>query len=155
MAWADSKVFRLTLADMLANAAAFDLDGDTFKVALYNNSITPDNDASTVLLSSYNGTGSAWLTTNEQTSSTAWPSGGQTLAGLTINTGTADVVFWDANDTASGAGATLSGVFGALVYDTTISSRGICYNYFGGTQSVTNGVFTVAWHANGIVRFTL
>lgn len=76
-----------------------------------------------------------------------------------LNSATAGVVFFDAADTASaGATADLAAVFGCLVYDTTsatVANQGICYNYFGGTNSVTNGTFTVVWHANGIFRMTL
>jgi hypothetical protein len=53
----------------------------------------------------------------------------------------------------------MSGIFGCLVYDDTLTTpvadQGICYNYFGGTQSVTGGTFTIVWHPNGIFRLTL
>jgi hypothetical protein len=76
-----------------------------------------------------------------------------------LNSGTAGVVFYDAADTAGAGNVTLAGVFGCLVYDDTLTTpvadQGICYNYFGGTQSVTAGTFTVVWAANGIWRLTL
>lgn len=156
MAWSNSKIFRLTLAEMFRNAAAYDLDADTFKVALYNNSITPDNDVLTNTLTQYNGAASQWVTANEVSETSTWDAGGRTLVSPTIDsTTTADVVFWDASDTASTAGADLASVYGCLVYDTTVTSTGICYNYFGGANSVTNGTFTVVWNANGIFRVTL
>ena len=65
---------------------------------------------------------------------------------------------FDANDTASGASATLTGAFGCLVYNTVTlgtANRGASFHYFGGTQSVTNGVFTVVWNSNGIINCTL
>jgi hypothetical protein len=50
-------------------------------------------------------------------------------------------------------------VFGCLVYDDTITTpvadQGLCFNYFGGTQSVTAGTFTVVWSASGIFRITV
>jgi hypothetical protein len=65
----------------------------------------------------------------------------------------------DAADTASGATATLAAVFGCLVYDFTIAApvakQGMCFNYFGGSNSVTSGTFTVVWSANGIMKGTL
>ena len=71
----------------------------------------------------------------------------------------ADFVKLDAADTASGASATLAAVFGCLVYDNTIATpvadQGFCYNYFGGTNSVTDGTFTIIWNVNGIMRYTL
>ena len=81
------------------------------------------------------------------------------LGTKTVDVSVADVVFFDAANTASGASATLAAVFGCLVYDqslaTPVDNQGICYNYFGGTQSVTDGTFTIVWHANGVMRFTL
>jgi hypothetical protein len=156
MAWTNSKIFRLTLAEMFRNTAAYDLDTDSFKVALYNNSVTPDNDVTTNVLTQYNGAASQWVVANEVAEAGTWPSTGVALASPTIDsTTTADVVFWDATDTASSAGADLANVYGCLVYDTTVTSTGICYNYFGGANSVTNGTFTVVWNANGIFRVTL
>jgi hypothetical protein len=156
MAWANSKVFRAFLADAVDNTAAFDLGADTCKVALYNNSITPDQDVASA--SSAFNTG-VWATANEVAQAVQWPTGGVALASPSVNSGTAGVVFFDANDTASGASATLAAVFGCLVYDDTLTTpvadQGISFNYFGGTNSVTNGTFTVVWSANGIWRATL
>ena len=53
MAWTGSKIFRPFIADVLGNVAAFDLDADTIKAALYNNTPTPDNDV-TSANSAYN-----------------------------------------------------------------------------------------------------
>ncbi len=36
-----------------------------------------------------------------------------------------------------------------------VGDQGVCYNYFGGAQSVTAGTFTIVWNANGIFRITL
>jgi hypothetical protein len=46
--------------------------------------------------------------------------------------------------------ATISSVFGDMVYDNTVSGgtvakQGLCFNYFGGSQSVTSGTFTIQW----------
>lgn len=156
MAWADSRIFRAAIADMLGNVAAFDLDADTFRVALYTNAITPDNDV-TAANSAYNA--GQWATANEVFDGAEWPQAGPALAGQVLNSGTADVVFFDANDLSSGSSATLANVFGCQVYDDTlaapVANQGLCYNYFGGTNSVTDGTLTIAWHANGILRITL
>jgi hypothetical protein len=156
MTWADSHTFRAFWNTVLTTPAeALDLDTDTFKAALYNNSITPDNDAAQAS-TCYN-TG-AWALANEVTSVGEWDAGGVALTTPTVNIATADTVFWDAVDTASAAGATLADVHGCLVYDdtsTTPSDQGVCFNYFGGANSVTNGTFTIVWHANGIFRMTV
>lgn len=156
MAWADSRIFRAFLADALDNTTAIDLGSDVPKVALYNNTITPDNDV-TSANSAYNV--GQWATAQEVYQAGQWAQAGVALAGTSLNSATADVVFYDANDTASGSAATLAAVFGCLVYDDTLAAividQGISYNYFGGTNSVTNGTFTVVWNANGIFRITL
>lgn len=157
MAWSNSKIFRPFLGDVLENAAAFDLGADSIKVALYDNDITPDNDV-TAANSAYNV--GQWVTTgNEVFEAGQWAQAGVALTSQTVDVATADVVFFDAADTASGSAADLANVYGCLVYDDTLTTpvadQGICYNYFGGANSVVNGTFTVVWSANGIFRFTL
>jgi hypothetical protein len=158
MAWTNSKIFRPYLADSLARTAAFDLDADTFKAALYNNTGTPDQNA-TSALSGYNAATSQWVVANEVSQVGQWAAGGVTLTGVVCNSATAATVFFDANDTASGAAATLANVYGVLVYDSTlatpVASQGVSFNYLGGANSVTAGTLTVVWNANGIFRFTL
>lgn len=159
MAWANSKIFRPFLADSFQNTAAFDVDTDVPKAALYNNTPTPDNDT-TAVLSAYNAATSQWVTANEVIDATNWVAGGRPLAGIAFHgADTADVVWYDATDTSGAGNVTLAGVFGTLVYDDTITTpvadQGICYNYFGGTQSVTAGTFTIVWNVNGIWRITL
>lgn len=132
MAWTDSRLFRAFLADALDNTTAIDLGSDVPKVALYTNAITPDNDVSSAN-SAYNV--GQWGTANEQYESGQWAQGGVALAGTSWNSGTADTIFYDANDTASGAAADLTAVYGCLVYDDTLAAvvidQGISYNYFG------------------------
>src|SRR5688572_1488836 len=129
MAWSNSKVFRPFLADVLDNTAAFDLTADSFKNALYDNDITPDNDV-TAANSAYNV--GQWVTTsNEVFEAGQWAQGGVALTSPTINVGTADVVFWDAADTASGSSADLTNAFGSLIYNDTLTTpvadQGVCY----------------------------
>ena len=159
MAFTASKIFRAFLGDALANTAAFDLSGsgvDTFKVALFNNTTTPNQDVAAA--SSAFNTG-VWVVANEVTDATNWVSGGRALVTPTIDVGTANVVFFDGADLSGGGNVTLSGVMGCLVYDDTLTTpvadQGICYNYFGGSQSVTAGTFTIAWSANGLFRLTI
>lgn len=156
MAWTNSKIFRPFLADVLDNTTAIDLGSDVPKVALYGNGITPDNDV-TAANSAYNV--GQWVTGGEITDVTNWVAGGRPLASTSLNSATADTVFYDAADTAGAGTVTIAAAFGCLVYDDTITTpvadQGLSYNYFGGTQSVTAGTFTVVWHANGIFRITL
>jgi len=157
MAWSNSKIFRQYLADVLNNTTAMDANSDTFKLALFDNDITPDNDV-TAANSAYNA--GQWASSgNEVFEAGQWAQGGPSLASVSLDVGTADVVFFDAADTASGSAADLANVYGGETYDDTIASpvadQGVCYNYYGGANSVVNGTFTVVHHANGIWRITL
>lgn len=156
MAWSVSQIFRAGLADVLDNTTAIDLGSDTFKAALYNNTTAPDNDV-TSANSAYNV--GQWVTANEVSQVGQWAAGGVAIAGTSVNSGTADVVYMPATNTASGAAATLANIYGALIYDTTVAtpvaSQGVCFNYYGGPNSVTNGTFTSVWAATGILRYTL
>ena len=156
MAWSNSKIFRQAVADVWGNTTAMDLDADTIKVALFNNSITPAQDVSAAN-SAFNA--GVWTTTNEVTDATNWVSGGRALASKTVDAGTAATVFFDAADLSGGGTVTLSPFFGCLVYDDTLTTpvadQGVCFIYFGGSQSVTGGNVTVVWHANGLKRWTI
>lgn len=155
MAWSASKIFSQFLLGALDRTTAFDIDTDVPKVALYNNTPTPDN---TVTLANTAYNVGQWATAQEQFQAGQWPQGGVALSGHDVTTATTTVTY-DATDTASGAACTLANVFGCLVYDDTITTptadAGICYNYFGGTNSVTNGTFTVVWNASGIMSFSV
>lgn len=156
MAWSNSKIFRAFLASSLGNVAAFDLDADAPKVAWYNNTTAPDQNVSAAN-SAY--AVDQWVVANEVSQAVQSPAGGIALASLSLNSATSAVVFVDATDPATGAAATLANIYGMLAYDDTLTTpvadQGICFNYFGGAQSVTSGQFTAVLHANGLLRFTL
>ena len=162
MAWTDSRIFRQFVADMCGNTAAFTLGGtDVFKAALMNNTGTPDRDVAAAS-SAYN-TGQWTAATNEVIDSsgggTDWPAGGVSLGTETLTTSAGGIVMFDAPDTASGATADIANAYGCLVYDDTLTTpvadQGICFNYFGGANSVTNGTFTIVWNASGVFRITV
>lgn len=130
------------------------IEADTLKVALFNNSVTPDKDAA-VGSTGYN-TGT-WTTGNE-VSDTNWAAGGRVLddSSLGYATGTA-LVTYDAADLSGGGNVTLTNAYGCLVYDDTITAgtvadQGMTFHSFGGAQSVTAGTFTIVWHANGLFQ---
>lgn len=156
MAWTNSKVFRQWLADIVNNDTAMDYLADTVKLALYGNTITPDNDV-TAANSAYN-TGQ-WVIGGEISDAAEWAAGGVTLGSKTTSVAVADTVTIDAADAASGSSATLLSVFGGLVYDDTIATpvakQGFCYLYFGGTQSITDGTMTIVFNSLGIMSFGL
>lgn len=157
MAWSASGMMREFLADILdQTCTTLDMDAASmFKVALFNNSVTPDYDA-TDLASCYNGSGATWVVANE-VSTTGWAAGGVVLATNDITKVAGGIVKFDGDDTASAAGTTMSSIYGCLVYADGVAApansvdQGVVAVYFGGTAySVTNGTFTIQWNASGI-----
>jgi hypothetical protein len=152
--WTNSAIFQQAMLNPMlgrlwttaAPTTFSSLSADTIDCALFGTTPTPDKTAA-VTSTGYN-TGQ-WTTGNE-TSGTGYTAGGTALGSkaFAIDTGSSSICFTAANP--SWTTATLSGVFGDLVYDATISGgtvskQGLCFNYFGGSQSVTAGTFTVQW----------
>jgi hypothetical protein len=154
VAWSNSKIFMAYIEDVFENTTAMDLNADTFKAALYNNSITPDQTV-TSANTAYNA--GQWALANEVSEAGQWAAGGVALSSVT-SAFSSNVFTFDAADTASGSAADLANVYGCLVYDDTIATpvadQGVCYNYLGGANSVVNGTFTVVWNASGIMAIT-
>ncbi len=154
MAWTNSKIFIETIQDILENTTAMDLNSDTFKAALFG-TLTPDQ---TVASANTAFNAGVWLTAAEITDATGWPSGGNALTSTC--TVASNVVKFDADDRASvDAHSTLVAVFGVHVYSDTIAApvadQGLCYLYLGGSQTATEGTFTVVFSASGIAAITL
>ena len=157
MAWTNSKVFVAFLQDRLNATASnvMDMDADSFKVALYDNDITPDASiTATSALTAYNAATSQWVAAgNEVIDATNWVAGGRTLASVTA-AATASTYTFDAADLAGGGNVTLANVYGCLVYDDTVTTpvadQGVCFIDLSGPQGVTAGTFTIVWHLDGI-----
>jgi hypothetical protein len=163
MAWSTSAAMPYSLTQTLQKL--INLSGDTFKALYYNNSVTPVNTATTAATSEVNGSGSAFQTANEQTTSGTYTQG----TGMAINTpaitqnynsqGNNTVSFTATSITSATSFTSLaSGLYGMVVADTTVPGSGvsyiISYHYFGGQQLVTAGTFAVTINANGFVTYT-
>ena len=156
MAWSNSRWFIFTIRDSYSGTQDIDLTVETHKAALYDNDITPNQDV-TAANTAYNV--DQWaIAGNEVSDGTEWDAGGEPITGTDVDDDdTAGTIEWDATDTPSGGtSATLAAVFGCLNYDeaatTPVANKGICYTYFGGTNDVTNGTFTIIWAAAGIAN---
>lgn len=135
---------------------------DAFSVALFTNSVTPAQ-STTAAVNEYHGSGSTWASTSgvECSYASATPTTPIALTG-----GLA--VTWGQNPNSAGtnyAGLYSTGSpqwtsatfnsgnssvpFGCLVYDTTVSSTIISWNYFGNASGVpvTAGTFTITWNS--------
>lgn len=167
MAWSASGMFTVTMADLLVGTISngtFDLDAaSNLKIALYDNSITPNYEAAAASAAYSAG---VWSATGGATGTPQvyhagqWAQGGVVLASGAVTRPGSGVVMFDAADTASGSAATMSNIYGGLIYcdalTTPVADQGLLAVYFGGTgYSVTNGTFTIQWNASGIFRLTI
>jgi|SRR5215213_857881 len=159
MAWTDSRVFREWVAGPMMQASGTGytgLDSDTVKAALFNNTVIPDRDAAVASTGLNTG---VWTPANQVTDATNWQSGGRTLASKTFTTPSSGLAVFDAADLSGGGTVTITNAYGCLVYDDSISGgtvvdQGVCFNYFGGAQSVVAGSFTIVWNSDGIMKIT-
>ncbi|MFI6296867.1 hypothetical protein ACIBEJ_35120 [Nonomuraea sp. NPDC050790] len=142
MAWGGSGWYGDTLADALGTAQiGIDLDLDTAKLALYDNTITPD----------FNASNPAYSTSGEISGT------GYTAAGAVVGTATlvaaSGFLTWD-GDNVSWTSSTLTGVRGGQIHADYLSPKRLIIGIDFGTAYQTNdGTLLVAWHANGIGRW--
>jgi hypothetical protein len=123
--------FKVQILQAVHNFTA--VSGNTFKLALYNNS------------ASFTAATTAYTTTNEVTASGSYTAGGGTLSkvtptssGTTALTDFADLSFTTATITA----------FGALIYnDTATGNPAVAVLDFGGSKASTAGTFTIVFPA--------
>ena len=159
MAWTDSRWFGAALTDILAKTAQMDLNADTINVSLNGTGVTPDKNAVSASTAYNTGTWASDKITDTGTGAPAgWPTVGRPLVTPTLAFATGTVTF-DAVDTSSAsATTTITAAYGCLIYSDTIASpvadQGILYAYFGGTQGVTLGTFTLVWSGSGIATIT-
>lgn len=115
-----------------------DLEADTIKIALLNNS------------HSFTATHNTWsqVSANELASGSGYTTGGATLGNKAVTQ--AATTKWDADD-ASWSSATFT-AYHAVIYDDTMSNDDlICSIDFGGAQTVSSGTLTIQFHTDGII----
>jgi hypothetical protein len=149
MAWSASAVFAYAVL-LLCQKGGQTLNSDTYYAALYASG-TPDKTVTTAALTEYNGSGSQWVTANE-VSSTGYSAGGAHVTPISLSQ-TTNVITFTSSGSPQWTGVSFT-TYGTLVYDTSDSNEGLCYNYFGGEQLVTSATFSIAWNASGICTFS-
>ncbi len=114
-----------------------DLEADTIKVALMDNSHTAT------------ATDNVWADVSaNEISGTGYTANGQDLAGKSVTQ--AATTTWDGTDTAWSS-ATFT-AYHIVIYDDTLASNDlICSFDLGGAQAVSSATFTIQWNAGGIV----
>lgn len=147
MAITASGLFVATFVDVLdTTQLALDLDLETHKIALFNNTLTPNFTTDTAY-------GVAPYNANEVTG-TNWASGGVALTGTSLTAAGVGITF-DATDV-SVATTTLVNARGGLIYaDALAGNNAICLVNFGADYSTTAGTFAITWNAAGIFTIDL
>jgi hypothetical protein len=142
MAWANSYLASATFKDTLNKVIAPNIGGsspDTIDIALFNNSVVPNIDTAS---QAYNV--APWNANEVNNGGGNWPAGGVALATPTLAIySTVGIQYYAGNVNVSSV--TLTGFFGALVYDSTTSNRAIAAVYFGGSYTVTSGTIGITW----------
>ena len=118
--------------------------GDTFKLALYDNS------------ASFTAATTAYTSSNEVSASGSYSAGGGTLTNVTP-TSSGTTAFTDFADL-SFTSATIT-AFGAMIYnDTAAGDPSVCILDFGGSKTSTAGTFTIIFPtadaSNAIIRIS-
>lgn len=146
MAWTASGLYVATFRDALNGTIALDLDLLTHKLALYNNTDTPN----------YAGNGETGYAVTNEVTGTNWAAGGVALAGTVLDDHNGTVanqgqLRFDANDI-SVSNATFSNAYGCKIYaDALVGNNLICGVYFGGSAYSPNaGTFSITWGSAGI-----
>lgn len=115
--------------------------GNTFKLALYNNS------------ASFTAATTAYTATNEVAASGSYAAGGGTLTNVTP-TSSSTTAFTDFADL-SFTSATIT-AYGAMIYnDTAAGNPSVCILDFGGAKASSSGTFTIVFPAADITNAIL
>ena len=120
-------------AELLGAVHDFDSgSGQVFKLALYSSAATLD--ANTTV----------YITTNEVTANGQYSAGGGVLTSqqVSLDNATAIIDFADLSFT----GVTLT-ARGAVIYNTSASSKSVCVLDFGADKTATSGTFTIQFPA--------
>ena len=133
-----SLIYQRFLANLMNKVV--DLEADTIKVALMTVAHTPNAAHNTFSQVSAN-----------EVSGAGYISGGQALAGKAVTQG--GTTKWDATDL-TWNNATFS-AYHAVIFDDTLAGKDLIASIdFGGEQAISDGIFTIAWDAQGIITLS-
>lgn len=148
MAVTASGLFIPTWRDVLdTTQLAVDLDLETHRVAMFDNTITPNFSSDTAYgVAPYNA---------GEVSGAGYVAGGELLTTTTVTESPAGSLMWDAADV-SWASSTISAARCALVYaDALAGNNALVLVNFGADYSTSNGTFTIQWASGGIFAWDL
>ena len=153
MAWTASGLYVATWLDLLdATQLAIDLSLASHKLALYNNTETPNFSTET-----------AYAVTNE-VSGTGWAAGGVALSAAasgggsttpTLTESPAGSIMYDMADVAV-SGTTLVNARGVKLYADVLAGNNLIIGInFTADYSTNNGIFGIQWAATGVFAIDL
>lgn len=171
MAWSASHLMRLTELDTRAQTyttmSQVDLDlASNLQSALFDNNVVPDENATTTL-STYTGASSTWQAAGSATGGNQvfqagqWAAGGIVVPSTALSVVAGGIVQFTSGNLVSGAAATMSNIYGMMLYYVNATGGGqtkpvLGFWYFGGTAyAVTAGTLTITPNASGLFRITL
>lgn len=147
MAVTASGLFYPTIRDIFdTSQIAIDLDLETHKGALFDNTITPSFSTDTAY-------GSAPYNAGEVTG-TNWAAGGVALTGTAVSESPTGTMMFDATDV-SVASTTISNARCYVLYADALADQAIVLINFGADYSTSNGTFGIQWAAGGVFAIDL
>ena len=144
MAWTASGLYVLTFIDVFdATQLAIDMSLTTHKIAMYNNTETPNFSTET-----------AYAATNEVTV-TGYTAGGQVVVSPTNTESPAGSYMYDLGDQVWAAPTSVTARGAKLYADALAGNNLICGINFGSDFTSTAGTFTIQWAAAGVFAIDL
>lgn len=145
-------LFLDTQLKALTNQIALDLDdasAGAFKIALFQDSITPDASQTNPAY------GSSPFNSGE-VSGAGYSAGGIALTSVVFEElpGSPGWMRWDF-DNPSWASSTITDAKGALFYATSLSNRAVLFRSFIQEYSSEDGTFTINLHADGAIKLSV
>lgn len=143
MAWSASGIYVVNFIDVFdATQLAINQSLTSHKIALYNNTETPNYSSETV-----------YSATNEVTG-TGYTAGGQVIISPTNTESPAGSYMYDLGDQVWAAPTSIT-AFGGKLYADALGDQLICGINFGSGFTATAGTFTIQWAAAGVYAIDL
>jgi hypothetical protein len=144
MAWTASGLYVLNWIDLLdATQLAIDTSLTSHKIALYNNTETPNYSAEV-----------GYAATNE-VSGTGYTAGGQVIVSPTTTDSPAGTLMYDMADQVWAAATSVTARGAKLYADVLVGNNLIVGVNFGADYTSTAGTFTIQWNALGVFTIDL
>ena len=156
MAFSASGIYVDNIIDALDTTnLAINFQLDTHRIALYNNTKTPDYGADTGFSSTNEVTGTGWNSGSSGGHLLSAAASGSSSTSPTLTESPAGSMMYDMADV-SVASTTLTNVRGAIIYaDALAADNNLVGITFGADYSTSNGTFGIQWAGTGVFAIDL